>query len=161
MNDEPELPEGFDQQFMTIELLRDEALGLFDQFIAHRSGLPPADAVHATPADKKKFLTLEETENIVREHAVIGPGVYAVGGDTREEAVKQIRVVMAALMQRIMSNLLNVGAGMGLLEVMFDGETNDFRFDVSEKGKKVYDRVQDQIDKGTEVDFDLGADEKD
>jgi hypothetical protein len=159
MPDDPELPEGFDQQFMTIELLRDKALDLFDRFIAERSGMPPAGAATATLEDKQQFLTLEETESIVREYAVIGPGVYAVGGDTQEEAFKKVRIVMGALMQRIMSNVLRAGAGIGLIDVMFDGEANDFRFDVSEKGKKVYDRIQDQVARGEDVDFDLSADE--
>jgi hypothetical protein len=162
MPDEPELPEefeGLEQQFMTIERLRDEALILFDLFIARQSAMPSPDVSRATAEEKREFLTLEETENIVREYAVIGPGMYAVGGDTQEEAFKQIRVVMGALMQRIMSNVLRIGADYGLVDVMFDSKTNDFRFDVSDKGQRVYERIKDKIEKGEDVDFDIRSDE--
>ena len=161
MPDEPEFPEGGEQQFMTIERLRDEALILFDQFIARQSAMPSPDVSRATTEEKREFLTLEETENIVREYAVIGPGMYAVGGETQEEAFKQIRVVMAALMQRIMSNVLRIGADFGLIDVMFDNSANDFRFDVSDKGHRLYERLKTQIENGEEVDLDLRADEED
>lgn len=160
MPDEPEFTEDSAQQFMTIERLRDEALNLFDQFIAHQSALPSPKVAGATPEEKQQFLTLEETENIVREYAVAGAGMYAVGGDTQEEAFKQIRIVVAALVQRIMSNVLRIGADFGLLDVMFDGEANDFRFDVSNKGHRLYERLKAQIENGEEVELDLRADEE-
>lgn len=156
MTDEPE----FDGRIAaTLEMLRDEAISLFDRFVAHRSGMPPAGAVNATLEDKQKFLTLAETENIVKEHAVITEDAYAIGGDTPEEAARQIRIVMAALMQRILSNVLNAGAGLELFDVSFDEKRNDFCFQVSEKGKKLNDRIQKQIENGEEVDYDLDADE--
>ena len=161
MPDDPEFPEDIGRAFMTIERLRDEALSMFDRYIEHQSAALNPDISRSPAEEKQQFLTLEETENIVREYAVAGPGVYAIGGDTSEEAFKQIRVVMAALLQRIMSNVLRVGAGFGLLDVMFDGEANDFRFDVSSKGHKLYERLKAQIENGEEVELDLRADEED
>jgi hypothetical protein len=160
MNDEPEFDGPNHKRVATLEMMRDEAISMFDRFVAQRSGMPPANAVNATMEDKQKFLTLAETENIVKEHAVITEDAYAIGGDTPDAAVKQVRIVMAALMHRILSNVLNTAAGLGLFDVSFDEKTNDFRFHVSEKGKKLNDRIQNQIDNGEEIDFDLDEDEE-
>jgi hypothetical protein len=167
MLDEPELPENIKNQFITIKRLRDAALILFDKFVEHQNELssPVISKVLfqslVSPEEKHQFLSLEETERIVREHSFISPGVYAIGGDTSEKAVKQVKNVMAALMQRIMSNLLRMGADLGLLDVMFDGETNDFRFDVSNKGQKLYERIKTQLENGEDVELDFSEDEKD
>jgi len=161
MLDETEPPEDIGQRFMTLERLRDEALNMFDRYIEHQSAALNPEISRSAAEEKQQFLTLEETENIVREYAVAGPGVYAIGGDTSEEAIKQIRVVMGALLQRIMSNVLRVSAGFGLLDVMFDDEENEFRFDVSTKGHKLYERIKTQIDNGEEIELDLNADEED
>jgi hypothetical protein len=55
--------------------------------------------------------------------------------------------------------VLNAGAGLELFDVSFDEKRNDFCFQVSEKGKKLNDRIQKQIENGEEVDYDLDADE--
>lgn len=154
MSDAAEQPE---QQFMSIEKLRDEALELFDQFIT-QTGFFKANigvASLASMEEKDQFLTLAETEAVVRDHAVIGPGVYAVGGETKEAAMAQIRELLAALVQRVMSNVLRCAAGMGLVDVAFDDAQNDFMFAVSEKGKKACDRAKNQIE--TSGDFDPGV----
>lgn len=147
-----------DVPIMTIEALRDYALRMFDGYMAHTSGLASPDAATATQEEKQAFLTLEETENILREHAMTGPGVYAVGGETIEEAANKLKTVMVALMQRILSNVLSAGANMGLFDVVFDDETNNFAFGVSEKGHRFYEKIKDQIEAGEEVDLDFDED---
>jgi hypothetical protein len=160
-NQNDETPDPVDVPIMTIESLRDWALRMFDGYLAHASDTPGPDSVNATPEEKQDFLTLEETENILREYAKIGPGVYAVGGETMEEAKETVKAVMAALMQRILSNVLSAGANVGLFDVVFDDETNNFAFGVSEKGQRLYEKIKDKIEAGEEIDLDLdfGEDE--
>lgn len=160
-NQNDETPDSVDVPIMTIEALRDCALRMFDGYLAHCSGTPGPDAANATLEEKQEFLTLAETENILRDYAKIGPGVYAVGGSTMEEATEKVKDVMAALMQRILSNVLSAGANVGLFDVVFDDTANNFAFGVSEKGQRLYEKIKDKIEAGEEVDIDFDEDGED
>ena len=119
---------------MTMEWLRTEALKLFGGFIAARSGLNPTVET-ASLEDKEKFLSLQETENIVRAFSAKDNGeMMAVGGNTREEAEQQVRALITALVERVMSNVIAEGVKRDLIDVAFDTDADNFAFSVSDKG---------------------------
>jgi hypothetical protein len=115
----------------SIESVRDAALIMYGRFAAAISGLERNDE-----RAKKQHchLSLEETENIVRKHAVVIDYVYAVGGDTEKEARKKIDEMMTELCDAIMGNVVSVGVRRELLDQEFDANKNDFVFSVTEKG---------------------------
>jgi hypothetical protein len=127
-------------ELSSIEAIRSAALVMYGRFIAHLYG-------NKTDDEKAKrctnYLSLQETENIVRGFSVVSDdGVYAIGGDTPEEARKNINELMAALMDRVMSNVLSAGVKSDLLDCSYDDKTNDFTFSVTEKGKNVVEDLR-------------------
>jgi hypothetical protein len=133
-NDEPddgEEPECFG--VMSFKNLQQEALQLFGKFVQKVSG---ANIPDRPPDNAEKYLTLAEVEGIIREHGEEFPHGFVVGGDTEEEARHNMGRLMAALMERILSNLMAAGVKDGHLDCSFDAETDDFEFTITEKGKQ-------------------------
>lgn len=118
-------------EFSSLEAVRRAALITYGRFVAHLNNLTPDDKDAET---KTQYLTLQETEHIVKEHAHIFENEYAIGGDTPEEAENNIRELMAALLDRVMSNVLQAGVKNGLLDCSFDADTADFVFSPTDAG---------------------------
>jgi len=117
----------------TITMLRDYALTLFAKTVAEMNYCIPKEISE----EQHVFLSLDETEAIVKEHSALnGNGFYAIGGETEEEFNNQMRKMFKALMTRIESNVVQLGVKLGYLECAFDGEANDFTFSVTEKGRE-------------------------
>jgi hypothetical protein len=100
-----------------------------------------------------QYLSLSETENIIKEHSteVEGPkgSCYAVGGDSPEEANEKVSHLMAALIERVRSNVIAASVKRGWVDCAFDPESNDFVFSVTEKGRAVKNddlRLNDNTD---------------
>jgi hypothetical protein len=135
-------------ELSSLEAVQSAALIMYGRFIAHMYGNKPDDE-----AAKKctHHLSLQETEHIVREHSHVSEdGTYAIGGDTPEEARKKINDMMAALMDRVMSNVLSAGVKRDLLDCSYDSDTNDFTFSVTEKGQQVVEdlrKTRDESDR--------------
>lgn len=135
---------------MSIEQLRDRALWLFNSYIAYR--LKEKHPVKLSPKmleRQRDFLSVVETENIVRElSADIGApeGVYAIGGNSPEKAREQMNKLLEALMTRILSNVTNTAVNFGLLDCSFDNQEGAFGFDVTPLGKKVIEKCN-KLDK--------------
>lgn len=154
-NDDPELTpwEEYEQSQqngrfvpgMSIEQLRDQALYLFNRYVAYRLKEKKPPKVSAKMLERQRdFLSVDETESIVRElSADVGApeGMYAIGGETPEKARKQMNKLLEALMSRIMSNVTNSAVNLGLLDCCFDASENAFDFDVTPLGKKLIDTV--------------------
>ena len=124
----------------TVEMLRDHALTLFAKVVARINNMPENSSL---PIDdtQRHFLSVAETEAIIKEHSIPGgpTGVYAIGGETKEEYETQMRKMLTALMVRIEANVAQYGVQKGYLDCAFDNDANDFVFSVSEKGKAVVD----------------------
>lgn len=122
----------------TIETLREQALILFAKVISRMNNVPE-DEEPMIDDSQRRFLSVDETEAIIREHSVAGgpQGVYAIGGSTREEFEAQMRKVFQALMVRIQENVTQHGVSKGYLDCAFDDTANEFVFSVSEKGRAV------------------------
>ncbi|NDD52270.1 hypothetical protein EBZ39_00060 [bacterium] len=119
---------------ITMEFIRDKALVLFGEFLQRQSGIKQ-NLDEAGLEEKKHFLSIEETEQIVRDHAAMDNGhMMAVGGNTKAEAMQKVHTLLAALCHRIMSNLIAEGARRDLIDVAFDDEHDCFAFQVSDKG---------------------------
>jgi hypothetical protein len=120
----------------TIEMMRDHALMLFAKVVARINNMPEDSSLPIDDA-QRNFLSVAETEAIIKEHSIAGgpEGVYAIGGETREEYEAQMRKVFQALMVRIEANVAQYGVKKGYLDCAFDNTANDFVFSVSEKGK--------------------------
>lgn len=119
----------------SLEDMRQQALHLFGMFVARTGG---KTLLQLVPQDAGKFLSIEEVENIIKEHSVpVGDG-FAVGGNTKEEALNKMRELFAALMNRVMSNVLHSGVERGWLDFTFNTEANDFEFTVTEEGKRAH-----------------------
>lgn len=126
-------------ELSTIPAVRDAALIMYGRFIAHINSTSPDDE---EAKQKHEYLSLDETENIIREYGFVADGAYAIGGDTKEEAKQKINELLAALMDRVMSNVLREGVRMDLLDCNYDVETNDFSFSVTDKGKQKVDEIR-------------------
>jgi hypothetical protein len=134
-------------KMMSFAKLRDISLTIFDIYMRQRAGLPvdfsPAEVIAGNCGkteqeldECRNLLSVSETEAIVRELSIkAGNGLYAVGGNTLEEANEKIHAVMEALCARIMSNLTSLGVSEGLLDAAFDDEENDFTFRLTDKGR--------------------------
>lgn len=120
-------------ELSTIPAVRDAALILYGRFVSRLNNLPVDDD---SAKQRKDYLTLAETENIIREHGYVVDGTYAIGGDTPEEAKQKINELLAALMDRVMSNVLREGVRLDLLDCTYDTDTDDFSFSVTDKGKQ-------------------------
>lgn len=120
------------------------ALTLYGRWLATETGLPINDDEAVT---KTEYLSLTEVEQIVREHGhCFGDGGYALAADTQDELNETLRRLMAALMDRILSNVVQAGVRDGLLECSFDSAVNDFVFDATEKGNNLAAEHRKQIE---------------
>jgi hypothetical protein len=130
-------PDG--QPVIPIRFLRDCAIKLFDHFIERQSGINP-DVSSAAFEEKCDFLSLNEAECIVRDFSASDDGeMFAVGGETKQEALAQIHRLMAAMLDRVMSNVVAAAVKEDLVDVAWDTDSNNFAFAVTEKGKKFVD----------------------
>ena len=117
----------------TIAMVRNYALTLFAKNVAAMNHCTPKEISE----EQHAFLSLDETEAIVKEHSALnGNGFYAIGGETEEEFNSQMRKMFEALMTRIESNVAQLGVKLGYLDCAFDEEANDFTFSVTEKGRE-------------------------
>lgn len=134
----------------TIEDLRDSALNMFDRYMADRLKVKTPKLTEKLKEHRRKFLTISETESIVREfHQKTMPdgtclpeGMYTIHATSLEELRQKVNEVIAALMMRIMSNVVNEGVNLGLLECAFDSEHDAFAFSVSDRGEKIIKKLQ-------------------
>lgn len=139
-NDEPQ------HRISTLERLRDFALVCFDKYLAERDGRPQIPEIEKMCG---MFLSVNEVEAIVKENCQChNGGFYGVGGNTAEEANKNMESLMFALMTRILSNVLNHGVSDGWLDCAFDVDKNDFCFQITDKGREVVERSQYNTDSG-------------
>lgn len=120
-------------QLSTIPAVRDAALILYGRFVSRMNNRSSNDEGAKTCT---QHLSLQETEAIVREHSYVVADSYAIGGNTKEEAKQKIKTLLAALMDRIMSNVLQEGVRQDLLDCRYDVDKNDFTFSVTDKGKQ-------------------------
>jgi hypothetical protein len=130
---------------LSMAVLRDKALELFDGVVnkIHDNKYQKAELLLE---HRRLFLSIEETELIVRENCALDTGsLFGIGGDTMEEAVNNMRKLMSALIDRIMSNVIQFGAKEGLIDVGFDDARNDFCFSVSDEGKKFVDEFKKEF----------------
>lgn len=128
-------------ELSSITAIRDAALIMYGRFLAHLYGVEPTDDKAKT---RHKHLSLQETENIVREHATcFADGTYAIGGDTAEEANEKINELLAALMDRVMSNVLSAGVKDGLIDCSYDADVDDFTFNVTAKGQEIVKEIRE------------------
>jgi hypothetical protein len=122
----------------SVEKLRDFALICFDKFLAERDGRPPISGIEETC---QEYLSVGEVETILKENSQCNAnGFYGVGGDTAEEANKNMETLMTALMQRILSNVISGGVRDGWLDCAFDTEQNDFCFKITDKGREIVEQ---------------------
>ena len=120
----------------TLEELQTYALGLFGRYLKKLSN---SDALPDMPPDStERFLPLTELECILRDYGQEGEEGYSVGGDTLEEAKANLNKLMFAILQRILSNVLQSGVEEGLLDCEFNADANDFQFCATEKGIEKY-----------------------
>ena len=125
-------------QFSSMDAVRDAALIMYGRFAAAISGLERND----DRASKQRcHLSLEETENIVKKHAVVDDAVYAVGGDTEQEARKKIDDMMTELCDAVMGNVVAEGVKQELFEQEFDPDKNNFVFTITAKGNELKTRL--------------------
>lgn len=139
--------------FTSIVNLQQKALYLFGRFLARISGKNLPEEV---PVETAKYLPLNEVENILREHGQDIGGGFVVGGDTPEEMQQSIHTLIAALVDRIMSNVLSEGVKNGFLDFEFNTDKNDFVFAVTERGKQLYADRED-YDTGDSEESDHGV----
>jgi len=126
-------------ELSTIDAVRDAALIMYGRFISRMSDAPLDDDA---AKQKHEYLTLKETENIIKEYGCVVAGSYAIGGDTKDEAKKKINELLAALLDRVMSNVLRVGVREELLDCTYDTDTDDFTFSVTDKGKQKVEELR-------------------
>ena len=128
----------------SLRALQRAALVIYGKFVAAQQNAESNDEEAAT---KEQFLSLQEVENIVREHANTDKSDndnYVIGADTADEANKIVHAVMAALMDRIMSNVLQAGVNQGLLDCAYDNDSDDFVFSVTPHGKALVEEFHDE-----------------
>lgn len=130
-------------QLSSLDAVREAALIMYGRFAASISGLEQNDK-----RAKRQYcnLSLEETENIVRKHAVVNDYVYAIGGDTEKEARQKIDDMMTELCDAIMGNVVARGVSRELFEQEFDSNKNDFVFTITDKGLDLKNRLVSQGD---------------
>jgi hypothetical protein len=140
-NDAPVLP---------MQFLRDSAIKLFDRYIAEQSGIE-VDADKASFEKKCEFLSLQETETIVRDFSAADNGeMFAVGGESKKAAMEQLHKLMEALFTRIMSNVISAGVSRDLIDVAFDSDNDSFAFSVTDKGRQFVDDRRHLFEKDDE-----------
>lgn len=136
-SEEAELPAAGHPKIIPLQVLRDQALHIFDRMITEKSGLKSGEYVADLEA-QSAFLSIEETEQIVRSFSAMDNGeLMAVGGKSKAEAMDQVFKLMAALLDRIMSNVMTESSKRGLLDVSFDTDHNCFAFSLTPDGMKL------------------------
>lgn len=125
--------------FTSAENLRDKALFLFGRFLERISGREISREITPTI---QQYLPVEDVALILRDHAEIVPEGFILGGKSREELDGALRKLMEDLMTRILSNVLAKGVNDGFLECVVDGEQDDFKFLVTEKGMQICEEYQ-------------------
>ncbi len=131
-------------ELSTIPAVRDAALIMYGRFIARMNNMEPEDE---SAKLRSQYLTLQETENIVKEHSVVADsGAYAIGGDTPEAIKANINELLASLMDRIMSNVIQEGVKQELLDCEYDTDKDDFKFSVTEKGRQKVEELKPFFD---------------
>lgn len=143
---------------MTLENLRDGALCMFDRYMCYRLKTKPREITEENIDCSRRFLTLEETESIIKEFSCheegMPDGMYAIGARSVEELMHKTRELLHALMSRIMSNVAHEGVNQGLLECAFDSEGGHFSFTPSKEGEKVIARLNEKKRKKKKKDDD-------
>lgn len=133
----------------SLEMLRDHALICFDKISGSlgKLDLPPVDITDTDVwKHRRNFLSVAETELIVREHCSFeNDAGFAVGGDTPEEALQKMNELMGALISRVMSNVIRCGVDAGFIDVAFDNDDNDFHFSITESGQQLVDNLKEQF----------------
>jgi hypothetical protein len=142
------------QNSMSINSFRDKALFMFNALLIERLEMHKKKKKNEFRlsveqlADQRKFLSCEELEQIIRDCSKtnvdepdIPEGLYAIGGHTPQEAMAQMRKLIEAVLNRILSNITQQAVAADLLDCMFDGDNDAFMFSVSEKGKAEVERV--------------------
>jgi hypothetical protein len=138
-NDDPQ------HKVCTIDGLRSLALIIFGRYLCKRENIPPNDELSTRVGSN--FLSIQETENILREKSQHADSEFiGIGGDTAEEANEELREVLLALCQRILSNVLAKGVSEELLNCHFNGDRNDFEFELTEKGYQIANSKRDVSD---------------
>lgn len=131
-------------ELSTMSAVRDAALIMYGRFISRMSNVEPDDD---SAKLRSQYLTLQETENIVKEHSGVSSardGVYAIAGDTPEEIKAHINELLASLMDRIMSNVIQEGVKQELIDCEYDTDKDDFTFSVTEKGRQKVEELRAQ-----------------
>lgn len=122
-----------------MQFLRDSAIKLFENYIVEQSGIK-VDTDSASFEEKCEFLSMQETETIVRDFSAANNGaLFAVGGDSKKAAIAQLNILMEALFTRIMSNVISSGVNKDLIDVSFDSDNDSFAFSVTDKGRQFVD----------------------
>ena len=111
------------------EHVRNIALRMFASHINIGSDGGPPITVDGL-ARATKFLSINETIIILREH-YSAPDLDA---DTAEFN-KKLSQVLAALMLRIESNVMQYSVNLGFMDCAFDDDANAFTFTTSKKGE--------------------------
>lgn len=141
--DDIDFPGSDHPKVIPMEVLRNQAIVLFGRFLAMQSDTDPETYADLTE-EKCKFLSLQETETIVRSFSAMDNGeMMAVGGNSKKEAVEQIKQLMAALVERVLSNVIAEGVRQDLIDSYFDATRNSFDFEVSETGKQMLAQHKD------------------
>lgn len=141
--DDIDFPDASHPKVIPMEMLRNQAIALFGRFLAMQNNVAPETYADITD-EKCKFLSLQETETIVRSFSEMDNGeMMAVGGNSKQEAVRQIRQLMAALVERVLSNVIAEGVSRDLIDVAFDDAQNSFAFQVSKNGEQLLAEYED------------------
>lgn len=132
---------------ISIEAMRDNALMLFGRLMAQTTGLKSDYVAEDVSDAQREFLSIAETENIIRSFSAHDNGeMMAVGGNSRQEARTQVRKLMEALVTRIMSNVTAEASRRDLIDVAFDSEADAFAFNVNDNGKSLIETYKDMFD---------------
>jgi hypothetical protein len=140
----------------SIEDVRDQALECFNYCLCSEMQLPRPKLTEK----HRSYLSVDETEAIIKDHAVnLGHG-YCIGGGSKEELQEKMETLFNAFTARIKSNIMHEGVKLGYLEPIFDPDKNEFDFEVTEKGE-AYNEQQFQEYFGISPDdqHDPGADQ--
>jgi hypothetical protein len=125
-------------QLSSIDAVRDAALTMYGRFVAAISGLERDDARAKL---QRCHLSLEETEGIVKKHAVVTDYVYSIGATTEREAKSKLDDMMTELCDAIMGNVVAEGVKQEFFEQEFDSDKNDFVFAITTKGEELKRRL--------------------
>lgn len=144
--DDIDFPDSSHPKVIPMEVLRNQAIVLFGRFLAAQNKMDPDTYAELTD-EKCKFLSLQETETIVRSFSAMDNGeMMAVGGNSKKEAIDQIRQLMAALLERVLSNVIAEGVNRDLIDSYFDEARNSFGFEVNENGKQLLEQHKELFD---------------